>query len=385
MAKDFYDVLGVTKKASADELKKAYRKLAREYHPDHNPDDAAAEERFKEVQQAYDTLSDAEKRKQYDAGGMFGFGGGGGPGGPGGFPGGDRFQADIGDIFSGLFGRGRGGPQAPRGRDLETEVKLSFDQAVDGTQVSVVIPKQAACETCSGSGAQPGTSPSVCPRCGGRGIDAQSQGVFSISQPCPQCGGRGQVIEAPCPECAGSGLTAQRKRYRVNVPAGVRDGTRIRLAEKGEDGPLGGPPGDLYVTTRVASSPVFKPRSDGNFEVAVPITITEAIEGATVEVPTLDGSKKIKVPAGTQHGSLQRLRDEGPPPPGKGGRGDLYYRLEIEIPGELSDEQREALDELGLNDSDPRERLLRDARGRSGEVKDGSGDQSGAEGKVGAS
>ncbi len=381
MANDFYDVLGVSKKASPEELKKAYRKLAREYHPDRNPDDAAAEERFKEVQQAYDTLSDPEKREQYDGSGMLGFGGGEPGGFPAGFRGGGRFQVDLGDVFSSLFGRGRGGPEAPRGRDLETEVNLTFDQAVDGTQLSVVIPKQAACETCAGSGASPGTSPSVCPRCGGRGIDAQSQGVFSISQPCPQCGGRGQVIESPCPQCAGSGLTAQRKRYRVNIPAGVRDGTRIRLAGKGEDGPLGGPPGDLYVTTRVAQSPVFKRRSDGNLEVAVPITIAEAIEGAEVEVPTLDGSKRIRIPSGTQHSSLQRLRGEGPPPPGKGDRGDIYYRLEVEIPSELSDEQRAALDELGLNDSDPRERLLRDARARSG----AAGDQSGAEGKVGAS
>ena len=384
MAKDFYEVLGVAKGISEDELKKAYRKLARENHPDRNPDDPAAEERFKEVQQAYDTLSDPEKRKAYDAGGMFGFGGGGRA--PGGFAAGGPaggFQADIGDVFSSLFTRGRVGPEAPRGRDLETEVKLSFDQAVEGTQISVVIPKQAACKTCSGSGARPGTSPSVCPRCGGRGIDAQSQGLFSISQACPQCGGRGEITESPCPECAGSGLTAQRKRYRVNIPAGVRDGTRIRLADKGEDGPLGGPPGDLYVTTRVAPSSVFARRADGNLEVTVPITIAEAIEGETVEVPTLSGSKRIKIPAGTQHGSLQRLRGEGPPPPGKGVRGDIYYRLEVEIPKELTDEQREALEDLGLNDSDPRERLLRDAKRHSSSRP--SGDQSAAEGKVGTS
>ena len=383
MATDFYDVLGVSKKASADELKKAYRKLAREYHPDRNPGDEDAEERFKEVQQAYDTLSDPEKRKQYDAGGMFGFGGGGPGGFPGGGPAGGRFQADLGDVFSSLFGRGRVEPEAPRGRDLETEVRLTFDQAVEGTQVSVVIPKQATCETCHGDGARPGTSPTTCPRCGGRGIDAQSQGLFSISQPCPQCGGRGEIVESPCPECAGSGLTAQRKRYRVNIPAGVKDGTRIRLAGKGEDGPLGGPPGDLYVTTRVAESSIFKRRGGGDLEVEVPITITEAIEGATVEVPTLDGSKRIKIPPGTQHGSLQRLRGEGPPGPGKEKRGDIYYRLEVEIPKELSDEQREALEELGLNDADPRERLLRDARARS--RSGAKEDRSEAEGKVGAS
>jgi molecular chaperone DnaJ len=379
MARDFYEVLGVPRKASDEEVKKAYRKLARENHPDANPDDPKAEERFKEIQEAYGTLSDPEKRKQYDAGGAFGgfgprgFGGGGGPGGFG--------AADIGDIFSTIFNRGRGQQAAEtmRGRDLETELRLSFEQAMEGAQVSVTVPKQSRCATCGGSGAAPGTSPTVCPRCGGRGIDSQSQGFFSINQPCPQCGGRGQVVETPCPECDGSGLTLQRKRYRVNVPAGVRDGTRIRLAGKGEDGPLGGPPGDLFVTTRVAGSPVFEQRPDGNLEVKVPITIAEAVEGATVEVPTLRGSKRIRVPAGTQHGTVQRLRGEGPPKPGGRTRGDIRYRLEIAIPRELTREQRKALGEFAktLNDHDPRARLLRDA----GVGRDRSGD----EGKVGAS
>jgi molecular chaperone DnaJ len=381
VANDFYEVLGVPKKASADEIKKAYRKLAREYHPDRNPGDEAAEERFKRIQQAYDTLSDPEKRKQYDAGGMFaGFGrGGAGPFGPGS----GGFASDIGDIFSTIFSRGGGrGPaqQAMRGRDLETEVRLSFDQAIEGAQVSVTVPKQATCNTCGGSGAAPGTSPAVCPRCGGRGIDAQSQGFFSISQPCPQCGGSGQVIETPCPDCGGSGLTLQRKRYRVNIPAGVRDGTRIRLAGKGEDGPRGGPPGDLYVTTRVAPSPVFSQRPDGNLEVTVPITIAEAIQGATVEVPTLRGSKRIRVPAGTQHGTVQRLRGEGPPRPKGRGRGDIHYRLEIEVPRDLSREQKRALGEFAetLNDHNPRERLMREARARSA-----AAGRSAEEGKVG--
>ena len=246
MPRDFYDVLGVDRKASADEIKKAYRKLARQYHPDRNPGDAAAEERFKEVQQAYDALSDPEKRREYDSGGPFGGFGGRGPG----------FASDIGDIFSTVFGR-RGGAQAQaiRGRDLETELQLTFEQAMDGAEISVTVPKQARCETCGGSGAAPGTAPKVCERCGGRGVDSQSQGFFSISQPCPRCGGRGEVIETPCETCGGSGLRAQRKRYRVKIPAGVRDGTRIRIAGKGEDGPLGGPPGDLYVVTRVAPSP----------------------------------------------------------------------------------------------------------------------------------
>ena len=364
MARDFYEVLGVDKKASADEIKKAYRKLAREYHPDRNPGDNAAEERFKEVQGAYDTLSDSEKRKEYDSGGMFG---GFGPG-RGGAPGG--FTSDLGDIFSTIFGRRGGEPAAPRGRDLETEARLSFDQAVNGTEVSVVVPKQATCATCGGTGAEPGTSPVTCPRCGGRGVDNQSQGFFSISQPCPQCGGRGQIVESPCHTCGGSGLTLQRKRYRVKVPAGVRDGTRIRVAGKGEDGPLGGPPGDLYVVTRVAPSPVFKQRQDGNLEVTVPITIAEAIEGGTVEVPTLSGTKRIRIPAGTEHGTIQRLRGEGPPKTGGRGRGDILYRLEIEVPRDLSGDQRKALDEFAkaMNDHDPRARLLRDASAGSTKV-----------------
>lgn len=382
MARDFYEVLGVSKKASAEEIKKAYRRLAREYHPDRNPDDPGAENRFKEVQGAYDTLSDPEKRKQYDAGGMFGgfggrgFGGGAAPAG---------FASDLGDIFSSFFGRERGGPQAARGRDLETDVRLSFEQAMDGAQVPVEVVKAATCTTCAGSGAKPGTSPTVCPRCGGRGVDSQSQGRFSISQPCPQCGGQGQVIEQPCETCGGSGLTAQRKRYRVNIPWGVRDGTRIRLAGKGEDGPLGGPPGDLYVTTRVAPSPVFKHRPDGNLEATVPITIAEAIQGATIEVPTLHGTKRIRVPAGTQHGTVQRLRGEGPPKPRGKSRGDVYYRLEIEIPRDLSREQERALEELAskFNDHDPRERLLRMAR-RAASDRPAASDQSAESGKVGA-
>jgi molecular chaperone DnaJ len=372
LAEDLYKVLGVSKGASDEEIKKAYRKLARKYHPDRNPDDAAAEEKFKEIQGAYDTLSDPEKRKQYDQGGMFaGFGGGpggpfggAGPGGPGGQPFGAG-GADFGDILSNLFGRGggRGQPQTQRGRDLETEVRLSFDQAVNGAQVSVAVPKEERCTTCHGSGAKPGTSPVTCPRCEGRGIDAQSQGFFSISQPCPQCGGAGQIVEDPCPTCGGSGLTRQTKRYKVNIPAGVKDGARIRLAGKGEAGPRGGPAGDLFVVTRVAPSPVFKRLDGANLEVTVPITIAEALQGATIEVPTLDGTKKIKVPPGTKHGTIQRLRGEGPPKPRGRGRGDIRYRLEIDVPKKLTGEQKEAVAKLAetLNGSDPRADLLRKA------------------------
>ena len=364
MADELYKTLGVSKKATAEEIKKAYRKLARQYHPDRNQGDSAAEEKFKEVSAAYDVLSDPEKRKEYDQGGVFaGFGQGGqapfgtGPGGFGGF--------DFGDILGSVFNRGggRAQPQQVRGRDLETEVSLSFDQAINGAQISVTVPKASRCQTCHGSGAKPGTAPVTCPRCEGRGVESQGQGLFSISQPCPQCGGAGQVIEDPCPTCGGSGLTQQNKRYKVNVPAGVKDGTRIRLAGKGEDGPRGGPPGDLYVTTRVASSPVFKRLDDGNLEVGVPISIPEALRGGTIEVPTLSGTKKIKVPAGTRHGTIQRLRGEGPPKRKGGGRGDIRYRLEIEVPKELSEEQRKVVDELAgtLNGGDPRAELLRKA------------------------
>ncbi len=355
MARDLYEVLGVDRKASDDEIKKAYRRLARENHPDRNPDDPAAEDRFKELQGAYDTLSDSAKRREYDSGGgPFGFD-------PRGFAGGAA--QNLGDIFS-FFTRGRGGEGQIPGRDLETEVSLSFDQAMQGSEISVTVPKQAACTTCGGSGARPGTRPVTCPRCEGRGVDSQSQGFFSISQPCAMCGGRGEVVEEPCATCHGSGLTVQRKRYRVKVPPGVHDGSRIRVAGKGEGGPIGGPPGDLYVRVRVAPSPVFGRRSDGHLEVHVQITIPEAVNGATVEVPTLDGTKRIRVPAGTQHGTVQRLRGEGPPRTDGRGRRDIHYRLEIDVPHDLTRAGKRAVDDLAdaLNGHDPRERILRAAK-----------------------
>jgi molecular chaperone DnaJ len=356
---DPYKVLGVDRKASDDEIKKAYRKLARKYHPDTNPDDAGAEERFKEVQEAYSVLSDPDKRKAYDSGGGI-FGGGFDPGA---FRGGG-FGGGFGDILSDLFSGGgvRGGRTAPnrpeRGRDLETEVHISFDQAIEGAQIPVTVPLSAPCPTCHGTGARPGTSPTVCSRCNGRGVESESQGLFSISQPCSQCGGTGTEIKDPCPTCKGTGRTRQVKRYRVNIPAGVRDGSRVRLAGKGEAGPRGGPPGDLYVVTRVAKSPLFSRKGD-NLEVDVPITIPEAIRGATIEVPTLNGTKRIRVPPGTEHGTVQRLRGEGPPRLGGRGRGDIHYRLGIDVPRSLSREQREAVDELAaVMDGNPRDRLL---------------------------
>ncbi len=363
--KDLYAVLGVDKKASPDEIKKAYRKLARKYHPDTNPGDASAEERFKEISQAYDVLGDADKRKQYDRGGLGAFAGANGtPGGPGFDP------SSFGDILSNLFGQngparpGRGGrttagPTPQRGRDLETEVSLTFDQAVEGTQVSLSVPMSSQCGTCHGTGARPGTAPKVCPRCQGRGVESQGQGLFSISQPCTQCGGAGTVIEDPCPTCAGTGAIASTKKYNVRIPAGVREGSRIRLAGKGEPGRSGGSPGDLFVVTHVADSPVFKRRGE-HVEVEVPLTIPEALLGAQVEVPTLDGRKKLRVPPGTKHGTVQRLRGEGPPLLGGRGRGDIRYRFTIDVPDRLSREQEDAVARLeeAMGGSDPRAGLF---------------------------
>jgi molecular chaperone DnaJ len=362
---DLYGVLGVDKKASQDEVKKAYRKLARKYHPDRNPGDEKAEERFKEVQAAYDVLGDADKRKQYDRGGLFGFGGSG----PAGSAGGGFDPGGFGDILSDLFGQatGRGraqqggarrGPRPDRGRDLEAEVTISFEQSVEGTQVPLSVPTATPCGTCRGTGAKPGTSPQVCPRCQGRGVESEGQGLFSISQPCSRCGGAGVVIDDPCPTCHGNGAVRTVRKYRVNIPTGVRDGSRVRLAGKGEPGRNGGEAGDLYVVTRVRPSPVFARKGD-HVEVEVPLTIPEAILGAEVEVPTLHGRKKLRVPAGTKHGTVQRLRGEGPPRLGSSSRGDIHYRFVIDVPASLSAEQSEAVEKLSqVMDGDPRSRLF---------------------------
>jgi molecular chaperone DnaJ len=374
---DYYKVLGVGKGASDQEIKKAYRKLARKYHPDQNQGDKQAEERFKEISQAHDVLSDPEKRKAYDRGtGPFGNFSGGFPGGGAGGTGGGfdtgSFADSFGDIFSGIFGGGggaggaggaaggRGGPRAApqRGRDLETEVTLSFDQAVNGAQVPLAVELSQPCPTCKGTGAKPGTSPKICPVCGGRGVETESQGIFSIAQPCSNCHGTGTVIDDPCPTCHGSGAQRTVKRMRVNIPAGVKEGSRIRLAGKGEAGPRGSEPGDLYVITRVHDSPVFK-RTGDNLEVDVPLTIPEAMQGAVVEVPTLNGSKRLRVPAGTKHGTVQRLRGEGPPRLNGKGRGDIRYRFVIDVPSELSPEQQQAVDRLSeVMNGNPRADLL---------------------------
>jgi molecular chaperone DnaJ len=370
---DYYKALGVDKKAGADEIKKAYRKLARKYHPDRNPDDAKAEERFKEISQAYDVLGDPEKRKQYDDGsGPFAQAGGPG-GGFGGFGNFDFDASSMGDILSNLFGggaggarRGRGAPAAERGADLEAQVSITFDQAVSGAQVPLQVPMRTTCDTCHGTGAAPGTSPTICPRCEGRGIETEGQGMFSISQPCSQCGGSGTIIQTPCPTCGGAGTVRTVKRLRVNIPAGVRDGSRIRLAGKGEPGLRGGPPGDLYLITKVTPSPVFKRKGD-NLEVEVPLSIPEALLGAEVQVPTLTGTKTLRVRPGTAHGTVQRLRGEGPVKLGSSPakHGDIHYRFVIEVPKDLNKEQEKAVEELSrtLGSENPREGLFTNGAG----------------------
>jgi molecular chaperone DnaJ len=362
-SKDYYGVLGVDRKASADEIRRAYRKLARQYHPDRNPGDKAAEDRFKEISQAHDVLGDPEKRKQYDRGsGPFAGGGSG----PGGFPGGFDVGG-FGDILSNLFGGGAGGgarstsPRPARGRDLESDVSISFEQAIAGAQVPLTVPTAETCTTCHGTGAKPGTSPTVCPRCEGRGVESQGQGMFSISSPCGRCGGSGTVIEDPCPTCRGSGAIRTVKRYRVNIPAGVREGSRVRLAGKGEPGQRGGPPGDLYVITHVSESPVFKRKGD-HVEVEVPLTVPEALRGGEVEVPTLNGSKRLRVAPATRPGTVQRLRGEGPPRLGGKGRGDIHYRFVLDMPDKLSREQSKAVDALSeVLNGNPRAKLFAEA------------------------
>ena len=377
---DYYKTLGVDKKATPEEIKKAYRKLARQHHPDRNPGNKDAEARFKEISQAHDVLGDPDKRKQYDSG-SGPFATGAGPaGGFGGFGNFDFDASSMGDILSNLFGGSASGrrvrtkPRAEKGADLEAQVSISFDQAVAGAQVPLQVPMHASCPSCHGTGAKPGTAPSVCPSCEGRGIETQGQGMFSISQPCSQCGGTGTVIQDPCPTCHGAGAVRTVKRLRVNIPAGVRDGSRIRLAGKGEPGRNGGPPGDLYLITNVSASSLFSRKGD-NLEVEVPLSIPEALRGAEVQVPTLNGTKTLRVKPGTASGTVQRLRGEGPPKlSGKGEKGDIHYRFVIDVPKNLSKEQESAIEELSKTlDGDPRAGLFGNGAGP------GSGEPAGKE------
>src|ERR671932_284305 len=350
-----YDTLGVPKSASTDEIKKAYRKLAAKYHPDKNPGDASAEERFKDVQNAYDTLSDPGKRKAYD---QFGTANGR----PGfdprdfNFRGGGNFRVedlgDLGDLFGGLGGLfGRGGtrtrrPQPERGPDVEAVVNLSFEDSLRGLETKIPVDVTTACRECGGTGARPGTAPVICPECNGRGVVSESQGLFALSQPCPRCRGNGTVIEDPCPKCHGSGRERRTRRYSVKSPPGVKDGTKIRLRGKGEPGPGGGPAGDLIVNTRVAASPIYE-RRDADLVVNVPVTFAEAALGATVEVPTPEGAVSMKIPPGSEDGKLLRIRGRGAPRLKGTGKGDVLARVRIQVPKRVNKRERELLEELG--------------------------------------
>jgi molecular chaperone DnaJ len=358
MAESYYETLGVPKNASADELKKAYRKLARQYHPDKNPGDEEAERKFKEVQQAYDVLSDDEKRKAYD---QFGSANGRPPG-PTNVDFGDF---DLGDIFGGLFGggggRGRGRAQQPRGQrgsDVEVEVRVSFEDSLKGLQTTVPVTLELACHTCHGTGAAPGTAPKRCPNCEGTGVVASSQGLFALQQPCPVCRGNGTIVDTPCPTCHGNGRERRTKRYTVRIPAGVKDGTKIKLKGKGEAGWGGAPAGDLFVVTRVEPSKLYERRGD-DLVLDVPVTFSEAAMGATVEIPTPEGRVSLKVPSGSQDGKLLRVKGRGSPKLSGSGRGDLLARLRIQVPAKLNKAEREALESFDkASHANPRERLF---------------------------
>jgi molecular chaperone DnaJ len=354
--KDFYKTLGVDEKASEDQIRRAYRKLAQKHHPDRNPGDKNAEERMKDIAEAYDVLSDSKKRQEYDQIRRFGAAGPGGPGGGFGFggPGGSwsgTVNVDdlggFGDLFSSIFGGGRrGARQRARGEDVNGEAHLSFDDAMRGATISVSVPHQAACATCGGSGAKPGSNVTTCSACGGHGVIEEDQGVFSIPRTCPTCGGRGRIIEQACETCRGDGRVTRTDPVRVRVPAGVKGGARIRVRGRGNNG------GDLYVTIHVAPHRVFG-RSGDDLTVQLPLTFTEAALGAEVRVPTLNGSVTLRVPPGTQNGRTFRIRGKGAPK--AKGFGDLLATARVVVPEKLSDAERELLEKFAAeHQHDPR-------------------------------
>ncbi|MET9413345.1 molecular chaperone DnaJ [Streptomyces klenkii] len=382
LEKDYYKVLGVPKDATEAEIKKAYRKLAREYHPDANKGDAKAEERFKEISEANDVLADPKRRKEYDdaralfanggfrpgpggaGGGSFNFdlgdlfGGAQGGGGTGGFGGG------LGDVFGGLFNRGATRTQPRRGQDIESEVSLNFTEAVDGATVPLRMSSSAACKACSGTGDKNGT-PRVCPTCVGTGqVSHGSGGGFSMTDPCPDCKGRGLIPENPCDVCHGSGRAKSSRTMQVRIPAGVFDGQRIRLRGKGAPGERGGPNGDLYVVVHVGTHPVFG-RKDDNLTVTVPVSFPEAVLGGEIKVPTLGGPPvTLKLPPGTPNGRTMRARGKGAVRK-DGTRGDLLVTVEVTVPKDLGDKAREALQTYreATADHDPRAELFQAAKG----------------------
>ena len=364
--KDYYQVLGVAENADHKEIAKAYRKLAKQYHPDANP---GSEERFKEISAAYEVLGDEAKRKEYDevrrlgaAGNPFAGMAGSGRGGAGAGGFGSNFRVDdLGDLLGNIFGRaGRGGRgsagagaaaggagpsgmAATRGADLETSLHLSFLDAVNGLTTTVNVTSEVTCHTCHGNGAAPGTAPIVCPICGGRGVINDNQGLFSFSQPCQNCGGTGLKVEHPCPTCTGSGVEYSARQVKVRIPAGVEDGQRIRVKGRGGVGRNGGPAGNLFVVVHVDAHPVFG-RKGKDLTVIAPVTFPEAALGASITVPTLDKPVTLKVPAGTRSGRTLRVRGRGVP--GQNGSGDLLVSVEVTVPEHLTDEQKEAVSRL---------------------------------------
>ncbi|MGI5222543.1 molecular chaperone DnaJ [Nocardia sp. CA-290969] len=358
--KDFYKELGVSSDASTEEIKKAYRKLARDLHPDANPGDAKAEERFKAVSEAHTVLSDPAKRAEYDetrrlfAGGGYGRGGGFTPGAGGGFTQGfdlgDIFgqagaaDGGLGDLFGGLFNRGGGGTRTSRprrGADVEAETTLGFREAARGVTVPLSLTSPAPCTTCHGSGAKPGTSPRVCPICNGSGVVSRNQGAFGFSEPCDECRGSGSIIDDPCVDCRGSGIQNRTRTLNVRIPPGIADGQRIRLAGQGEAGLRGAPSGDLYVTVRVSQDKVFG-RAGDDLTLVLPVSYSELVLGTTVSVPTLEGRVGVKVPPGTADGRTLRVRGRGVPKRG-GGAGDLLVTVKVAVPPKLDDDAVAAL------------------------------------------
>jgi len=354
--KDFYQVLGVAKDADASAIKKAYRKLAREHHPDSKPGDKAAEERFKQIAEAYDVVGDPEKRKEYDQmrsmfSGGFPAGGSGGFGFPGGFStsgAGSSGGFDISDLFGNIFGGGGAGQRtraarATRGADLETEATLDFDDAVTGTTVSLRLSSDTACPTCKGTGGKPGTTPHVCPTCDGAGmVISNLGGAFSMNETCPECHGRQLIYDEACPTCHGSGRGLSSRTLQVRIPAGVKDGQRIRLKGKGAAGEGGGPAGDLFVSVHVRAHRLFGRKGD-NLTLTVPVTFDEAALGAEIKVPTLGGSPvTLRIPAGTPNGRVFRVRGRGVSRK-DGAKGDLLVTVEVEVPSELDDAARAAV------------------------------------------
>ena len=356
--KDYYKTLGVEKGATAKEITKAYRKLARDLHPDKNPGDAAAEEKFKDVAAAYDVLGDEAKRKEYDEvramGPMAGMGGRGAPG-----AGGFTFNVEdmggggLGDLFGNMFGRGgagrgRGGAASGvgprRGSDITAQLTVSFEDAARGITTTLYLTTDAQCSTCHGSGAKPGTSPVMCSACGGRGVVDDNQGMFSFSTPCRVCGGQGVRIEDPCPTCRGSGVEARQREVKTRIPAGVKDGQTIRLKGRGGPGRGGGPAGDLLVELKVMPHALYG-RSGDNLTVTVPVTFTEAALGGDIDVPTLEGPRvTLRLKPGTQSGSRHRVRGKGIATAKH--TGDLIVTVEVQVPTELNDEQRAAVEQL---------------------------------------